>query len=317
MVSELLGNVSVVSSVPAKVNVLLVVNVFPEAILNTLLLLFSIVNPLIVIPASDVKEPLLEEVAPIVVLLIVPPMAVNVPTVILFEALDNVNAVAVVAPLPVTLASVSASLAVIVNVPLFVEIVFIPPTARLSAPVCELSERTPVLVRLIELPNETDPPPESPVPVVTVRDEFAKFALVIPAEPERLVFVKPVIVFDPAAIVLLVRLSAVAVVMYAASLVHWEILIELKFDVLRLEMVFKDAEMVLLINVSVLLIVKRELVVVTHVGQESVIIPPRATEPPPERGPDVSTVSEELARFELVIPADPERLMLVRFAAII
>jgi hypothetical protein len=41
------------------------------------------------------------------------------------------------------------------------------------------------------------------LPIVT--ELFAKFALVIPAEPLRLVLVKPVIVFEPAAIVLFVR----------------------------------------------------------------------------------------------------------------
>ena len=39
---------------------------------------------------------------------------------------------------------------------------------------------------------------------------FAKFALVIPAEPLRLVLVKPVMVLEPAAIVLFVSVSVVA-----------------------------------------------------------------------------------------------------------
>jgi hypothetical protein len=46
------------------------------------------------------------------------------------------------------------------------------------------------------------------VPIVT--ELFAKFALVIPAVPERLLFVKPLIVFEPAAIVLFVNVSVVA-----------------------------------------------------------------------------------------------------------
>ena len=44
---------------------------------------------------------------------------------------------------------------------------------------------------------------------VIVMDELARFALVIPAEPERLAFVKPVIVLEPAAIVLFVNVSVV------------------------------------------------------------------------------------------------------------
>ena len=39
----------------------------------------------------------------------------------------------------------------------------------------------------------------------TVTELFAKFALVMPAVPDRLLLVKPLIVFEPAAIVLLVR----------------------------------------------------------------------------------------------------------------
>ena len=50
--------------------------------------------------------------------------------------------------------------------------------------------------------------PESPANVI---DELAKLALVIPADPERLVLVKPVMVFDPAAMVLLVRAWVVSV----------------------------------------------------------------------------------------------------------
>jgi len=46
------------------------------------------------------------------------------------------------------------------------------------------------------------------VPIVT--ELFAKLALVIPAVPERLLLVNPLIVFEPAAIVLFVRVSVVA-----------------------------------------------------------------------------------------------------------
>ena len=53
---------------------------------------------------------------------------------------------------------------------------------------------------VLEAPNEI-------AVVPTVTELFAKFALVIPAVPERLLLVKPEIVFEPAAIVLLVRVS--------------------------------------------------------------------------------------------------------------
>src|SRR3989344_9578242 len=100
----------VVASVPAKVSDLFEVSVFPAAIVRVLVPLFVIVNPLTV-----VNTPVAGVVAPIVILFIVPPVAVSVPAVILFELLDNVSAVLVVAPLPVTEASVSASVDVTVN----------------------------------------------------------------------------------------------------------------------------------------------------------------------------------------------------------
>jgi len=62
--------------------------------------------------------------------------------------------------------------------------------------------------------------PDKPVPIVSVAKlepseipeivEFAKFAFVIPAVPERLLLVKPLIVLEPAAIVLLVKVSVPA-----------------------------------------------------------------------------------------------------------
>ena len=45
-------------------------------------------------------------------------------------------------------------------------------------------------------------------PIVTV--EFAKLAFVIPAEPDKLAFTIPEIVFEPAAIVLFVKVSVVS-----------------------------------------------------------------------------------------------------------
>ena len=69
-------------------------------------------------------------------------------------------------------------------------------------------------------PKLTAPPPlNGPVELI-VTEEFAKFAFVIPAEPERLAFVSPEIVFDPAAIVLLVKISAEEAVIYPELFVH-------------------------------------------------------------------------------------------------
>jgi len=56
---------------------------------------------------------------------------------------------------------------------------------------------------VLEAPNET-----AVVPIVI--ELLAKLALVIPAVPERLALVRPLIVLEPAAIVLLVRVSVVA-----------------------------------------------------------------------------------------------------------
>jgi hypothetical protein len=55
---------------------------------------------------------------------------------------------------------------------------------------------------------EDDPKDIDVVPIVTAL--FAKFALLIPAVPLKFPFVKPVIVLLPAAIVLLVKISAPA-----------------------------------------------------------------------------------------------------------
>ena len=66
-----------------------------------------------------------------------------------------------------------------------------------------LTDKVPVL------PSEIVPPPVKPAPDVTPNDEFAKLALVIPAEPDKLLFVKPEIVLLPAVIILLVNVSVV------------------------------------------------------------------------------------------------------------
>ena len=40
-------------------------------------------------------------------------------------------------------------------------------------------DKTPALLMVTLLPKETAPPPESPVPAVTVTDEFAKLAFIL------------------------------------------------------------------------------------------------------------------------------------------
>lgn len=51
-------------------------------------------------------------------------------------------------------------------------------------------------------PRDTDPPPLNPVPAVTDSEELARFALVMPAEPERLELVRPAIVVGVTAVTL-------------------------------------------------------------------------------------------------------------------
>lgn len=79
-------------------------------------------------------------------------------------------------------------------------------------------------------PRETAPPPFNGPIVLIVTAEFAKFAFVIPADPERFVLVNPEIVFDAAAIVLLVSASIELAVIYPELFVHWEIFGEAKLD---------------------------------------------------------------------------------------
>ena len=81
-------------------------------------------------------------------------------------------------------------------------------------------EVTPALVSVRFPPNVIVPPPASPIPVVIVAVELARLALVIPAVPERFAFVNPLIVFEPAVSVLLVRLSVLDEVMNPALFAH-------------------------------------------------------------------------------------------------
>jgi hypothetical protein len=72
------------------------------------------------------------------------------------------------------------------------------------------SDVTPALVIVIDPPRLTAPPPETPVPALMVTAELARLALEMPADPDRLEFVSPEIVLDPATIVLFVSVSKVA-----------------------------------------------------------------------------------------------------------
>jgi hypothetical protein len=112
---------------------------------------------------------------------------------------------------------------VIVPDPLFVVVIFVP-AAKVRVPPCEMEEFDPVVeaavnklpaltkqvgqVRVNVPPSANAPPPPNGPVVLTVTEELARFALVIPAVPERFAFVKPVIVLLPAAIVLFVNVWA-------------------------------------------------------------------------------------------------------------
>lgn len=99
-----MGKVKLVPSVPPNVIELFTIKVFPAAMFKVLAPLLVSVKPLTV-----VNTPVLGEVAPIVVPLIVPPVAVSVPAVSALEIFESVTAALEVAPRPVTEAKVSAS----------------------------------------------------------------------------------------------------------------------------------------------------------------------------------------------------------------
>ena len=65
-------------------------------------------------------------------------------------------------------------------------------------------------------PSDTAPPPESPVPEDIVIEELARLAFVIPADPDKLSFVRLSIVFTVAEIVLLVKVSVVVLPTYVS-----------------------------------------------------------------------------------------------------
>src|SRR5579884_2988015 len=122
----------------------------------------------------------------------------------------NVREVVVLAPLPVTDARVSASVPVTVIVEPTAETLLIPAPTMVSPPVSVFKEVTPALFKVMLDPRETEPPPDKPLPAVTVTDEFARLALEMAAVPERLALVIPEMVFEAAEIVLLVKVSVVA-----------------------------------------------------------------------------------------------------------
>lgn len=108
--------------------------------------------------------------------------AVSVPSEVMVAPPDVEMLVVVVAPRPVTLASVSASVEVTVKVEPEATMFVIPDPVNVKPP-----------------PKETEPLPLLPAVVMLL---FARFALVIPAVPDRLVLVSPEIVLLPAVMVL-------------------------------------------------------------------------------------------------------------------
>lgn len=108
---------------------------------------------------------------------VLPPENVRVgvvPENVIGEAFESVSETPVEAPRAVTLASVSASVPVTVMVPRELLIVFIPPPATVIAPVKEFAEVTPALASATDPPKLTLPPPDSPLPAVTVIEEFVR-----------------------------------------------------------------------------------------------------------------------------------------------
>ena len=97
----------------------------------------------------------------------------------------KVKTVEVDAPLPVTKDNVSASVEVTVMVEPEATILVMPPPVKVKPP-----------------PKEAEPLPVLPAVRILL---LAKLALAIPAEPDKLLFVKPEMVLLPAAIVLLVN----------------------------------------------------------------------------------------------------------------
>src|SRR4051812_46891919 len=99
------------------------------------------------------------------------------------DALERVSALSELAPLVVTDWRVSASVPVTVSVCPATDTVLIPAPAMIVAPVrgvpLPVIERTPVLFKVVVPPNATVPPPDNPVPAVTVIEELTSEAFPI------------------------------------------------------------------------------------------------------------------------------------------
>ena len=106
---------------------------------------------------------------------------------------------------------------------------------------------------------------------------FARFAFEIAAEPERLVFVSPVIVFEPAAIVLLVKASEVFLptsVSVAAGNVRVPLAVDDAINLVNPEVPLKSIPEVLTVLIPILFkLVIVALVYVTEEPESVVTIP--------------------------------------------
>ena|SRR3990167_8549172 len=172
----------VAPSDPENINVLFAVSVLPEAIVSVFVPLLVIVRPLTVVKVGAEDVAIVTVPDPLLVVNIFEPA----PKVIVPPCkIDEFG------PVPET------------------RVNKIPPVARQV-----------VHVSVIVLPKPTVPPPASGPVVLIPTDEFAKLALVMPALPDKFELVSPVIVFDPAAIVLLVKVSVDESVIYPELLVH-------------------------------------------------------------------------------------------------
>jgi hypothetical protein len=142
-------------------------------------------------------------------------VSVGLVRVLLVRVCVPVNVVTTVESIAIVTAPVAPETVIPVPATLLVTPVLVIETAPVALvfvlkPLLVVRAVTPALVKVTVPPNDTAPPPDIPVPAVTVIELLAKLALVIPAVPLKLLLVKPLIVFEPAAIVLLVRVSVVA-----------------------------------------------------------------------------------------------------------
>jgi len=206
----------------------------------------------------------------------------------------NVKAVEVVAPRPVTLARVSASLVVTVSVE--------PAAVMLVIP-------DPVIVKLP--PSDTKPLPLLPE---RLRPLLARFALVIPAAPDKFALVRPEIVLLPAAITLLSKVSVLERPTNV-SLAAGKLKVVPSVPVKAIELLTPNTLPEAIDKVLPLLAVIVSPFTVVKPGVDEIpsvrAEPPSETAPPPVSGPDVLTVTAEFCKLAFVIPAEPEKLLFV------